>query len=232
MPRMINRWEHPPGSWQFLQPELGQNAPFVGSFNYVCEQVGALRRANPFLCERHGLSTDPASIEAEVDYFNSMRCIAGGWTQFVILDSVGAPASGYTPPPEKKKRLLGVAAGRNVVAGVAVLIEWLGSGAKPVDASLSESRAAICVGCPRNDGGDFTSFFTQPIAEKIRTQLEIRNDLQLRTPYDDKLTVCSACSCPLKLKVHVDLAHILNHTSEEVKQQLDPRCWITSESKK
>lgn len=224
---MINRWEHPPGSWQALQPELGQTTPFQGSFNFVCEQLGALRRANPFLCERHGLSTDPATIETEVDYYNAMRCIAGGWTQFVILDSPGAPASGYVPPPEKKKRQAGVVGGaRNVAAGVAVLIDWLGSGAKPVEASLAEARAATCVGCTKNDGGDWKAYFTEPVAEKIRTQLEIKNDLQLRTPYDDKLTVCSACDCPLKLKVHVELAYILSHTSEEVKAKLDERCWI------
>jgi len=95
-----------------------------------------------------------------------------------------------------------------------------------VEQTLADSRAAICADCPKNDGGDFTAYFTEPIANKIRTQLEIRGDLQLRTPSDEKLTVCSACDCPLKLKVWVPLDHILAHTSPEVKTKLDPRCWI------
>lgn len=108
-----------------------------------------------------------------------------------------------------------------------MLLDWLGSGGKPAEQSLADSRAAICSTCPRNDGGDFTAFFTKPIADKIRTQLEIRGDLQLRTPHDETLTVCSACDCPLKLKVWVPMEHILAHTSEDTKTKLDPRCWIT-----
>lgn len=230
MPRMKNRWEHPPGGFQAIQPELGQDTPFSGSFNFVCDQLGALRRANPFLCERHGLSIDPATIENEVDYYNAMRCIAGGWTDFVILDAPGAPAGGYVPPPEKKKRVGVVGGVKHVAAGIAVLLDWLGSGAKPVEAPLAEKRAVICAGCPKNDGGDWKAYFTEPVSEKIRVQLEIKNDLQLKTAVDDKLTVCSGCDCPLKLKVWTPLDHVLAHTSDEVKTRLDPRCWVLHNS--
>jgi hypothetical protein len=216
-----------------LQPEMGQDVPFVGSFNHCCEQTRALRVANPFLCERHGLSTDMATIEAEVDFFNATRCIAGGWTQFVILDDPASAGAGYTAPPAQKKNRGAAAMGsvKRVAAGIGVVVDLFGPGAKPVEAGLAEKRAAVCVGCPKNDGGDFLAYFTEPIAEKIRLQLEIKNDMQLRTSHDDKLTVCSACDCPLKLKVHVDLAHILKHTSEEVKARLHPMCWITAEEK-
>ena len=91
---------------------------------------------------------------------------------------------------------------------------------------MADSRAAICATCPRNDGGDFTAYFTKPIADRIRTQLEIRGDLQLRTSHDEKLTVCSACDCPLKLKVWVPIEHIMLHTADDVRAKLDPRCWI------
>lgn len=228
MSRLKSREQHPPYSFQYLQPETGQTAPFIGSFNYVVEQVIILRLANPFLCERHGWRTDVPGVEADVDAYNTARCIAGGWLNFVVLDDVNPPAPTYVMP-EKKKGLWGSAVGgsvKRVTAGVAVLVEWLGSGAKPVEQSLADNRAATCAGCPKNDGGDFTKYFTQPVADTIRTQLEMRGDMQLRTGHDDKLTVCSACDCPLKLKVWVPLEHILAHTPEDTKTKLDPRCWI------
>jgi len=227
MARMKSLTAHPPYSWQFLQPETGQQQPFVGSFNSVVEQVMRLRGANPFLAERHGWRTDQAGVEIEVEQYNVARMIAGGWLDFIVQDEPGSSAPTYSmPPAQKKTSVAGLGSIKRVAAGVAVLVEWLGNGAKPVDQSLAYDRAAICADCPKNDGGDFTAYFTEPIANKIRTQLEIRGDLQLRTLHDDKLTVCSACDCPLKLKVWVPLDHILSHTAPEVKTKLDPRCWI------
>ena len=227
MAKMKSLTAHPPYSFRFLQPETGQTQEFVGSFTHCVEQTMMLRQANPFLAERHGWRTDRPGVESDVEQFNVARMIAGGWLDFIVQDDTNPPAPLYVMP-EKKKSLLASVAGssRRVVAGVAVLVDWLGNGAKPVEQALADSRAAICSGCPRNDGGDFISYFTKPIADTIRTQLEIRGDLQLRTPHDDKLTVCSACSCPLKLKIWAPLDHILNHTSAEVRVNLDPQCWI------
>lgn len=225
MARLKSRTQHPPHSFRFIQPEAGQTNEFVGSFNAVVQQVITLRNANPFLADRHGWRLDLAGVEDEVDSYNAVRCIAGGWTNFVVMDDASPPAPTYVmPPPSQKKSVVGQL--RNVAAGVGVLLEWLGSGAKPVEQSLADSRASICSICPKNDGGDFTAYFTEPIANKIRTQLEIRSDLQLRTAHDDKLTVCSACDCPLKLKIWVGLDHILAHTSDDVKASLDKNCWI------
>jgi hypothetical protein len=230
MPHLKSRTQHPPYSFRFLQPETGQTKEFEGSFNHVVEQTIILRKANSFLAERHGWSMETVDVENEVDAYNTARCIAGGWTDFLVMDD--APA--YAVPIQKKtNRSAGVAAlgsVKRVAAGVALLVEWLGSGAKAVDQPLAESRAAICSTCPRNDGGDFTAYFTAPIADKIRTQMEIRGDLQLRTSHDERLTVCSACDCPLKLKVHVPLNHILAHISADTKTRLAPQCWITAET--
>lgn len=229
MARLKSLTAHPPYGFQFLQPETGQNTPFVGSFNHVVEQTMMLRQANSFLAERHGWRVDLAGVEHDVEQYNVARMIAGGWPEFIVQDEPSnAPV--YTPPPAQKKTGVAVASIKHVAAGVAVLLEWLGHGAKAVPQELADKRASICAGCPKNNGGDFTAYFTKPIADKIRTQLEIRGDLQLRTPYDDKLTVCSACDCPLKLKVWVPIEHILSHTSEVTKNQLDPRCWILSKT--
>lgn len=224
MPRLKSLTAHPPYGFRFLQPETGQSQEFEGSFNHVVEQTMMLRQANPFLAERHGWRTDRAGVEHDIEQYNVARMIAGGWLDFLVQDDTTPPAPVYVMPEKKKASAVGRA--KNVTAGVGVLLDWLGSGAKPVEQSLADSRAAICSSCPKNDGGDFIAYFTKPIADKIRTQLEIRGDLQLRTPHDENLTVCSGCDCPLKLKVWTPLEHILAHTSDEVKAQLAPQCWI------
>lgn len=228
MPRLKSRTAHPPYSFRFLQPEAGQTQEFVGSFNHVVEQVQILRKANPFLCERHGWRTDTAAVEAEVEMYNVARCINGGWLDFLLPDEPGQIPP-YIPPAEKKRLAHAVDGVKRVSAGVALLVDWLGSGGKPVDAPLAERRAMVCASCPKNDGGDWKAYFTEPIAEKIRVQLEMKNDLQLRTTHDAHLTVCSGCDCPLPLKVHVPIFYVLEHTSHDTKTRLDPRCWILSE---
>lgn len=231
MAKLKSLTAHPPYGFQFLQPETGQANPFSGSFNYVVEQTMILRNANPFLAERHGWRLDAAGVENDVEQHNVARMLAGGWLDFLIMDGTNPPAPLYVMPEKKTHPWGSVAAkARNVAAGVGVLLDWVGSGGKPVEQPLADSRAAICADCPKNDGGDWMAYFTKAITDKIRTQLEIRDDLQLRTPYDEKLTVCSACDCPLKLKVWVPLDHILDHTSEETKTKLAPQCWITSEA--
>jgi len=224
--RLKSLYQHPPGSFRFLQPETGQTQEFVGSFHHVCEQLLILRQANPFLADRHGWRVDQAGIEHDVEQFNCARMVAGGWLDFIVMED-GPPAPLYVMPEKKTNRFPNVAAAvRNVSAGVGVLLDWLGNGGKAVEQSLADGRAEICSTCPKNGQGGILSYFTKPAADIIRTQMEIRGDLQLRTPHDEQLGVCEACMCPLKLKVHVELEHILKHTSEETKTKLDPRCWI------
>lgn len=233
MARLKSLYQHPPGSFQFIQPETGQEKPFVGSFNAVVAQVVQLRQANRWLADKHAWRTDMAGVEFDVEQQNVARLIAGGFLTFVD-DATGytAPITDY--PPAEKKTPWANAAGavKRVSAGVAILMDWLGSGGKPVDYAVADRRAAVCATCPKNDGGDWKAYFTGPVAEKIRVQLEMKNDLKLRTLHDEKLTVCSGCDCPIQLKVHAPIEHIMAHTSEEVKARLDPRCWVLQEGTK
>lgn len=111
-----------------------------------------------------------------------------------------------------------------------MLVDWLGDDQAPVAVEIAERRAAVCADCPKNDGGDWKAYFTVPIAEKIRQQMALRHDLELRTSLDNRLTVCSGCDCPLALKVWAPLDHVLAHTSEETKGRLDERCWVLREA--
>jgi len=227
MPRLKSLTVHPPHGFSYIEPAAGMRKPFTGSFNSVVNQVSSLRRANKYLAEKNGWALDKAGIEYDVEQQNVARCIAHGWTEFLQSEAIA------TPPPqgELKKNLFGNAVGvtKRVAAGVGVLLDWLGESAKPVDQALAEHRATVCATCPQNGKGGLMEYFTGKAADKIKKQIEIKNDLALKTSHDADLGTCLACLCKLDLKCHVPLKHILAHTSEDVKKKLDPRCWILHE---
>jgi hypothetical protein len=228
---MKSRNAFPPHGWRYINPVFGMKKDDEGSFAAISQKEYARRKANKYLCEKHNLGVDMASVEFDVEQQNVARCIAHGWNDFVESE---APATNYASQDSKKNSRFGnaVGASKRVAAGVGVLLEWLGSSAKPVDQAVAEHRANVCATCPKNDGGDWKAYFTGKVADKIKTQLEIRNDLSLRTSQDEKLTVCSACDCPLKLKIWVGLDYIWGHTSSDVYKRLHPNCWIITEASK
>ncbi len=232
---MKSRDQHPPGSWQILIPEIGMKKPETGSFTHCVNFVMGVVRGNKFLAEKHGWSTTREWAEAYVENQNVARCQAHGWTGFLILDGEPVPLPEREIPEGddvKKNHSGGVAgAGKQLAAGVRILLDWLGSGGKPVDLTLAEKRASICATCPQNNGGDWRKLFTQPIADKIRKQVELKNEMKLVTGQDKALTVCQACACPLQLKVWTPLEHVSKHTDEPTRAKLDPRCWITAEER-
>ncbi len=218
-----------PNGLRWTQAETGwDSTKMLGTYPSMASLTRAViahRQGNPWLVSKHQWSTDYDEVLKEMRDYNAQICLAHGWTKFINTDE--------QPPPQVKKKLLSLLAGspsvagaRNIAAGVGVLLDWLGDGGKAVEPALSEKRAAICAGCEKNGKGGITSYFTKPIAEKIRQQLEIRDDLQLRTSFDDKLGVCESCMCPLKLKSHVPLDFILEHTSDETMAAFVDGCWI------
>ncbi len=230
MARLKSLTNFPPYEFQSINPVFGMARPDRGSFAAVCQKEYARRKANKYLCEKHGLGMDMASVEYDVEQQNVARCQAHGWHDFIASE---APAPTFHMDASKKNTLLGNAVGgvKRVAAGVGLLIEWVGESGKVVEKPLAEQRAEVCTICPKNGKGGFTDYFTVPAAERIKKQLEIKNDLQLQTSRDEDLRVCEACLCPLKLKVWTPLGHILKHMKEDVKKELHSKCWITAEEK-
>lgn len=226
MLRLKSRVNAPIGGFIFIDAPISAVPMEEWGFTGLVMNVINRRLSNP----RFGLSTDFNTVAGEVDLQNAqrMQTINGG-SNYITDDGVGGAAPPPPFPPAHRSGLQSVAGRSDVMAGAAVLMEWLGAGGMPVAPELSESRAQICAACPRNGSGDWTTYFTAPAAAIIRRQLVQKDGLAVSTTVDARLGVCKACSCPLKLKVHTPLAHILGHTREEVKAQLDPRCWMLSE---
>lgn len=196
------------------------------SLRVLTEALIAHRKANAHLAKVHHWKMSLEEVELELDQYNAKICLDHGWTDFVAMN-VGEPTPPKSLPPLQH---LAQSVARGVAAvrvGATTLASWFGEGGRPVSKEEGERRAAICAVCPKNGKGDWTRWFTEAASNLIRRQIEFGQSLNLTTSVDPQLNVCEACSCPIKLKVWVDLKHILANTTEETKAKLDPSCWIT-----
>jgi hypothetical protein len=226
--RLHTRLNAVPGGFRFIDAPISHEPMIEWGFTYLVDQVIARRRANP----RFNLSLDPIVVGNEIEEQNALRVSKIPQSEIYLVEgSVGSPQAGF-PVAHRNAPQSVAAKSRNIVAGIGVLTDWLGSGAEPVTHQKAEERASKCVSCPGNDKGDWTRFFTQPAADLIRKQVEVARDMSLSTRFDKQLNVCSVCLCPLKTKVFVPIEHIKAHTTPEVLEKLkatNSDCWLVSE---
>ena len=111
------------------------------------------------------------------------------------------------------------------------LIEWLGSGGKPVERRQAEARAAVCEGCPLNrvGWGKWWETAKSYVADDIRKMLELKHRAKLELPNERGLFMCQACGCLTRLKCWTPLEHIVNHTPSATLAKFPPQCWIPKE---
>lgn len=231
--RLVSRQKWLPGGFRFFQPELNWRAQRNVSFDQIVQALIRARLANPAQLKKHGWSTEYNAVANEVDEYNAKICQAHGWH-----DYVAQPIHGASPKlnPRDQANLLqslkdAAARAREMVSGARTLLEWKDSGQGAVPAELSEHRAIVCSTCPINEPGDFTKWFTTPAAELIKRQIEEAQARKLTTARDDQLHLCTACHCPLKLKVHVPIDWIAKRIPGEQIERLRkaPSCWILAE---
>lgn len=238
MPRLADRKKLPPGGLRFYQPETNWFPTPHASFDETVAQIMEHRQRNRHLAERYSWPLDQANVALELDSFNTKVCVEMGWKDWITSGN----------PPELPKEIhpgvfsAGEVAGylspvKKLAAGAALLMDWEESGQPPVSAQLSEARAATCVlrpngqPCPKNSSESVSAWFTVPVANAIKSRMQRLHELKLTTPYDEKLNVCAACLCPLKLKVHTPLDLIRKRLKPEVLAELDSECWILKELK-
>ena len=221
MPRLRDRNHQIPNGYRFGLPEANWKAPPFASFVQIVNQVQRIVAANPALAQSKGWPTARPDIENWVDEFNATICQMNGWTNYIVDGG-----SVWSPP-----KPVPLSAARNVAAGAKTLASWISQGATPVSRQQGEDRALVCSKCPLNQPGDLSNFFTRATSELIRMQIQTAQDLDLTTPHDSKLGVCSACDCPMRLKIWTPLKNILEHLLPGAKAALDPKCWIPAEEK-
>lgn len=124
---------------------------------------------------------------------------------------------------------------RNDARGAMLLTDWLGHGGVPVSQEQAEVRALACISgqdgrpCDHNKEADWWERIKNKIATTIKKQLLVRDTLGLSVSVDEKLNMCSACGCCLRLKVWTPIAHVKQHTPAEKITELPIFCWQRKE---
>lgn len=225
--KLISRSNFPPNGWTFRQPETGWTAPtpMSDSFDQTVNKIIAHRRQNP----RFNLLTDFDSVASDLEIHTCARL--GNDPNWCTQGDPQKKTSWTSPPqqvfvPPKPAAVAPSVRIKRARDGVWILKEWLGQGAVPVAASLAQTRADICLTCPKNvEAGDWITLITGSVAETIRAIRNLKSEMKLSVSGEEKLKTCDACGCDLPLKVHVPIEHLNEGTSAESKAKLDPRCW-------
>jgi hypothetical protein len=223
MARLKDRQRHIPGGYRMRIPALKYQSSSNLSFDSLVREVQRVILANLRVAREHGLPTEIHKIEEWVDRDNADLCERNGWTTYYMTDG-GAPPKWIAPT---LLRRLGV---ERVAAGAKSLLSWLGEGAQPVPPQLAEKRSNICSQCEFNRAANLGDIFVRTASEMIRRQVEFARECGLKTLNDDRLGICSVCTCPLKLMVHVGLEHKLKSLDEETFSKLPGHCWVKREN--
>lgn len=222
----FSRSQFPPNGWEFYQSQTGWHAPMPKAMTFDQTVIAIIkhRMQNGALVARHNLSLDPATVGNELENYTRAR---------LGMDLMGAGVPKPNPQQPLPQAVVGAVEGlKRTAYGAAAPLEWLRSGREAVPSEQSARRAAVCTGgeggekCPCNGSPNLAQWFTVKAQQLLQLELERRLDLKLSTPFDENLGVCSACLCPMKLKVHTPTDIILKHMKPEVRKDLDPRCWI------
>jgi len=184
------------------------------------------RLANPAIVAKHSLSTDFAAVSQELIKFQQARGA-------IAPDALPKRMPPLATPQLSVAVKSAVAAVRKMASGTALLFEWEQAQYPHVEQAHAESRASVCVGCPKNEKGkSLTDIFTVPVSDLIKKRIEKLDEINLHTSKDSELAVCSACACPLRLKVWVPTELILKRLKPDQKAELNqdnPKCWILDE---
>ena len=234
MSRLKDRNRQVPGGGMFFyEPSTRWRSTEWASFSTIVQEVIAHRRGNPQLMTKFGKSIDQSTVENEVDAFIANVCQQMGFSGYITGNESAPPApkSSALSAAEASQLAAAGAKVKMIWAGIKTLAEWLDSGTPAVAPELSESRAATCAACPLNGSGDLGQWFVTPTANAIKKQVERLQERKLTTSNDEKLNICTACLCPLKLKVHAPIEIIKNHSVDSAldKMRTAPACWVIKE---
>lgn len=191
MKLISNKQNCPPGRWKYQEPSTGVE---FTAFDYqdLRLRVLAHRRGN-------GIELSPLWNEELENYI----CEQNPYLDCFDPEKIGTTCALTL---EVLRRFLGT------------MWAWLKGGGGLVEQEVAESRAAICVTCPKNivvQGCWGCAGLTGLVAE-------LKGDKS--TKYDDQLQNCSICCCVNRVKIWMPL--------ESMKSDLEypSFCWLTKET--
>lgn len=234
--RLKNRQKYIPNGFKFYLPEVKWRAPSNASFERIVRELMSVVAANPAQAQRGKWPSSYEEVADWVDRYNAEICYRMGWSDYIIDSS--AESLPKLSPQHQQESLLSLSAAaaraKELVAGAKTITEWIDSGEPPVPSQQSLQRAIVCAACPLNEKGDLTKWFVVPAAELIKRQVQRMHERKLTTPRDDELNICTACHCPLKLKVHIPIGWVTKKLTDEQKEKLKSGrdCWILAEMAK
>lgn len=124
---------------------------------------------------------------------------------------------------------------RNDISGLELLRDWLGDSGLPVTPMVAEFRSHRCVSgnggqpCPRNVEPNWWDKVKSEIALWIRKEIEVKEGMKLRVEHEDKVHMCSACGCCLKLKIWTPAVHLKAHITQKQIDKTPSYCWLRKE---
>jgi len=236
VPRLKNRQSQVPNGMAFFIPHIKWSPPPYMSIDQIARNAISVLQANPSVAAKLGWDLSIPAMSDRVDEYNAARCLQLGYAQFVLAEGgqpdippfLGHPSQNPNNPSNLQAAAAGV---KKIWQGIRTMNEWADAGFPHVEPDKSTARAAVCITCPKNTAGDFSSWFTKPAAEGIRRLTERAKGINLTTPHDEQLNVCDVCLCPMKLKVHIPIEVLRNGTSNETLAELRAvtGCWIVKE---
>jgi hypothetical protein len=220
----------PAGGFFFYEAKTGWSPMAMMDFETTVNLIIEHRLANPRF--KGQWATDFETVANELELQTCRQLASKGMAEQFCNDGGGFSfREGPTPLPQWLGRRLreNVAAVKQYVSGLKVLMEWIGEGGDPVSQELADSRSEVCAACPMNRPGKLADFFAEEASEQIKRQIAVKADMKLQSKREGELGVCSACLCPLGLKVWAPIEHVKKYLSKETEAKLDGGCWITKE---
>ena len=115
---------------------------------------------------------------------------------------------------------------KKIADGASILFEWLGNGGECVDTEIAQRRTNVCLTCEFNKPG---FKIAETVAKAIKSQVELRNSLGLRTVGIKSLKTCAVCECYLPLKIFVPMEKLRAEETDESLGKYPDFCWMKTE---
>lgn len=106
-----------------------------------------------------------------------------------------------------------------------VRTEWLGEGGQP--SPHAQQRAYTCLQCPHNERRGLEEVLKGAVAGAVARQMDLKAKLVGPLEGEDRLHVCTLCSCYLPLKVYVPLEVARENTPDWA--GFPDFCWLRTE---